>query len=83
MRRTNVYLDEAQTAMLDEVAREQGISRAELVRRLLHQRMSDAPVDRDADLATIEDSFAALAGEHFVSRGPGEREAGSERIRNS
>jgi hypothetical protein len=83
MRRTNVYLDEAQTAVLDEVAHGQGISRAELVRRLLDRGIGGGPVDTEADLAAIEDSFGALAGERIVGRGPDDREAHLDRLRAS
>lgn len=83
MRRTNVYLDEAQTAVLDEIAHEQGISRAELVRRLLHRGIANTPVDQEADLAAIEDSFGVLADESHAGRGPDQREAHLDRMRHS
>ena len=83
MRRTNVYLDEAQTAVLDEVAHEQGISRAELVRRLLDRGIANTPVDREVDLAAIEESFGVLADEYFSGRGPDQREAHLDRLRHS
>jgi len=74
MRRTNIYLDDAQTAALDAAARRAGTSRAEVVRRLL-QRATDAePADLDGDLAAIRESFGVLAGEEpAVLRGPDER----------
>lgn len=83
MRRTNVYLDEAQTAALDELARGQGISRAELVRRLLDRGIANAPVDQAADLAAIEESFGVLADERFSGRRPDQREAHLDRLRRS
>lgn len=78
-----MYLDEAQTAVLDEVAHEQGISRAELVRRLLHRGIENTPVDQAADLAAIEDSFGVLADASFSGRGPDQREAHLDRLRRS
>lgn len=82
MHRTNLYLDEAQTVALDEMARGQGISRAELVRRLLDRSLAAAPVDPETDLAAITDSFGALADEELQQRRPGEREAHLDRIRS-
>lgn len=78
-----MYLDEAQTAVLDEVAHAQGISRAELVRRLLHRGIASTPVDEAADLAAIEDSFGMLADASFSGRGPDQREAHLDRMRSS
>ncbi|CAN5418785.1 ribbon-helix-helix domain-containing protein [soil metagenome] len=81
MRRTNVYLDDAQTVALDEIAHGQGISRAELVRRLLDRGISSSSVDQEADLTAIVDSFGVMA--HDVSdRGPDERAAHLDRLRH-
>lgn len=80
MRRTNIYLDEAQTAVLDAVARAQGISRAELVRRLVDRGVSATPSDLEADLAAIDEAFGVLAGEEPGERGPDARAAHLERI---
>lgn len=82
MRRTNVYLDDAQTVALDEVARGQGISRAELVRRLLDRGLRSTSVDQEADLAAIEDSFGVLVHDGS-GRGPDERTAHLDRLRRS
>lgn len=82
-KRTNLYLDDSQTVVLDEVARGQGVSRAELVRQLLDRSINAAPVNLEADLAAIEDSFGALGEEDFAAREPGEREAHLDRIRQS
>jgi hypothetical protein len=58
MRRTNIYLDDRQTAALEEASRVQGITRAELVRRLLDKGIgSEDSSDLEADLAAIDDSF--------------------------
>ncbi len=80
MRRTNIYLDEAQTAALDAIASAQGISRAELVRRLVDRGVSAAPSDVEADLAAIEESYGVLAGDEPAHRGPDARAAHLERI---
>jgi hypothetical protein len=80
MRRTNIYLDDAQTAALDAVARAQGISRAELVRRLVDRGVSAAPSDLEADLAAIDDSSGVLAEDAPVRRGPDARAAHLDRI---
>ncbi|RZH97134.1 CopG family transcriptional regulator, partial [Staphylococcus condimenti] len=37
MKRTNIYLDEEQTASLDKLAAQEGVSRAELIRLLLNR----------------------------------------------
>jgi hypothetical protein len=75
--RTNIYLEEAQAAALDQAARSQGISRAELVRHLIDRGIRDsAPTDLEADLAAIETSFGVLTGDdglRDVARGPDDR----------
>jgi hypothetical protein len=75
MRRTNIYLDEHQSAALDQVARTQGISRAELIRRLIDRSLSDSEAaDLDADLAAIRDSFGIARDEDiWFGRGADER----------
>lgn len=82
MKRTNLYLDETQTVVLDQLARGQGISRAELVRRLLDRSINSAPVDLEADLAAIKESFGVLDDEDLIERGPGERETHLDQIRS-
>lgn len=82
MRRTNLYLEEAQTVALDEIAGGQGISRAELVRRLLDRGISNTRPDQESDLAAIDDSFGVLDAEEF-SRGPDERAAHLAWLRRS
>ncbi len=69
MKRTNIYLDEGQSAALEQVARTQGISRAELIRRLIDRSIS-ASADLDADLAAIRDSFG-IARDEDISFGRG------------
>ncbi|MGH9066798.1 MAG: CopG family transcriptional regulator [Acidimicrobiales bacterium] len=81
MRRTNLYLDEAQTVAIDEIARAEGISRAELVRRLLDLGIGGRSTDLDADLAAIEGSFGVLDKPETVSRGHDDRAAYLDRMR--
>lgn len=82
MRRTNIYLGEAQSAALDKVAHAQGVSRAELVRQLIDAGLSaSSSADLEADLAAIRGSFGVLQDEDItVSRGPDERARHLERV---
>ena len=75
MKRTNIYLAEAQSAALDQVAHAQGISRAELIRQLIDTGISAAgAADLDADLAAIRESFGVLRDEEIpLGRGPDDR----------
>jgi hypothetical protein len=72
MKRTSIYLDERQSAALDQVARTKGISRAELIRQLVGRSLSESgAADLDADLAAIRDSFGVARDEDFsFGRGP-------------
>lgn len=75
--RTNIYLDEAQAAAVDQAARAQGISRAELVRQLIDKGINtSASSDLEADLAAIDASFGTLDGDDaltVIARGPDDR----------
>jgi metal-responsive CopG/Arc/MetJ family transcriptional regulator len=74
MNRTNIYLDEKQVRSLDAAAREQGISRAALIRRLIDRGLDQSDGDLDSDLAAIEASFDVLIGdETLLGRGSDER----------
>ena len=74
MQRTNIYLDDRQTSSLSRVARAQGISRAELIRRLIDRGLGEADGDLDSDLAAIEASFGVLAvDEGMLVRSPDQR----------
>lgn len=50
MKRTNIYLDEEQTASLDKLAAQEGVSRAELIRLLLNRALTTAGDDLASDL---------------------------------
>ncbi|MEI7716979.1 MAG: CopG family transcriptional regulator [Mycobacterium sp.] len=74
MRRTNIYLDDQQTASLDRLAGQEGISRAELIRRLLDRALAGVDDNLAADLKAIEDSFGVLSDLDMPERFPGDRE---------
>ena len=82
MKRTNIYLDEAQSAALERVARIQGISRAELIRQLIDRSIGvSGAADLDADLAAIRDSFGIDRDEDIpFNRGPDERSQHLDRM---
>lgn len=60
MQRTNIYLDEGQTAALDRRARDEGVTRSELIRRLLDEALAGGAPDQDADLRAIAETAGAL-----------------------
>lgn len=66
MHRTNIYLADDQCSALDRLARSAGISRAELIRRLLTQAIGDDLQDLAGDLAAIDESFGVLADEDIA-----------------
>lgn len=74
MKRTNIYLDEVQTASLDRLAEQQGVSRAEIIRQLLNRALTSADDNLAADLQAIDDSFGAAQEFDSPVRGPGGRE---------
>lgn len=76
MRRTNIYLDEEQTESLDRLAKQEGVSRAELIRRLVDRALAEGDADGtvEADLCAITDSFGALRDLAAPMRGSGDRE---------
>lgn len=75
MRRTNIYLDDEQTELLNRLARSQGVSRAEMIRRLLDGALRNEVDDVTADLAAIDESFGILASVDSPERSSGDREA--------
>jgi hypothetical protein len=74
MKRTNIYLDEEQTNSLDELAEQEGVSRAEIIRRLLDRALTTADNSLAADLAAIDDSFGAIDDVDVPARSLGDRE---------
>jgi metal-responsive CopG/Arc/MetJ family transcriptional regulator len=73
MTRTNIYLEDRQTAMLDRLASQEGVSRAEVIRRLLDRALAGRDDDLAADLAAIDESFGVLEDADMPARGGGER----------
>ncbi|MFV0451621.1 MAG: CopG family transcriptional regulator [Propioniciclava sp.] len=61
MQRTNIFLEERQTRALDRLARSEGVSRAEVIRRLLDRGLAGAADAEAADLAALDLSFGCLA----------------------
>jgi predicted DNA-binding ribbon-helix-helix protein len=74
MKRTNIYLNEEQTAALDQLAEQENISRAELIRQLLDRVLANADESLSSDLHAIEDSFGALNDIDVPVRGHSDRE---------
>jgi len=74
MKRTNIYLDERQTEALDRLAAQEGVSRAEVIRRLLDRVLAGSDDSLAADLQAIEQSFGALRDVDAPARGRGGRE---------
>jgi sulfur transfer protein SufE len=74
MKRTNIYLDEEQTNNLDRLAQQEGVSRAEIIRRLLNRALTTADNSVAADLQAIDDSFGALGDLDVPVRSLGGRE---------
>lgn len=78
MNRTNIYLEPRQTEALDELARVDGVARAEVVRRLIDEGLAERRGRLERDLRAIDESFGALVEESADAphgRGPSERDA--------
>jgi hypothetical protein len=80
MQRTNIYLDERQTAALDRAAKDQGVSRAELIRRLLDQALGLGSADPELDLDAITASAGVLGPADVVRRRAGRDDARSRHL---
>ena len=74
MKRTNIYLDEEQAASLDRLADQEGVSRAEIIRRLLDRALSGDDTSRAEDLAALTESFGSVRDVLPPSRGRTDRE---------
>ena len=66
MKRTNIYLDEEQTESLDRLAEQEGVSRAELIRRLIDGALTGSDASRGEDLAVVVE--AEVAGHGAILR---------------
>jgi hypothetical protein len=73
MQRTNIYLEDRQTVALDRLAAEEGISRAELIRRILDRALQGAD-DVVADRARLDVAFGSVVELEVAGREPGARE---------
>lgn len=73
MRRTNIYLADDQCSALDELARSSGISRAEVIRRLIDEALASDRRDLLGDLAAINESFGIPDEDLVFDRGVDER----------
>lgn len=81
MQRTNIYLDEDQTRRLDELARAQQTSRAEIIRRIIDRSFA-GDGDHDRQREVIDLTFGALVDVEFDAsvREDGDRAEYLERL---
>ncbi|MCL2422999.1 MAG: ribbon-helix-helix domain-containing protein [Micrococcales bacterium] len=75
MHRTNIYLDDRQVVLLDRLARQENVSRAEVVRRLLDRGLHSAEASLEADLNAIDQSYGSLAEIDYPDRTADHRQA--------
>jgi putative heme iron utilization protein len=80
MQRTNIYLEERQTSQLDRLAAHAGVSRAEVIRRLLDRALDGAGGTLADDLAAIDETWGSLRDVAAPSRGLSERDRHLERL---
>jgi len=73
MQRTNIYLEQQQTVELDRRAAAEGVSRAEMIRRLLDRALHGED-DVASDLIAIDAAFGALVDLDVPERGADARE---------
>ena len=83
MQRTNIYLEDRQTVALDRMAGDEGISRAELIRRIIDERLAGGAADVTADLMWIDASFGVEVDLEAPERGPDARTAHLEGLLDS
>lgn len=80
MQRTNIYLTEEQTRALDDIARVEGASRAEVIRRLIDRSLGGNQGDVEADLAAIGSTAGVLSDVDAPERGQDARAAHLDRV---
>lgn len=80
MQRTNIYLDDRQVRAMDELAAEAGVSRAEVVRRLIDEGLSRGRSGGDT-VAAIRESFGVYQDLEAPRREAAERDEDLERLR--
>jgi len=81
MQRTNIYLEDRQTAALDRLARQQGVPRAEVIRRLVDRGLGGLDGDLASDLAAIGESAGVASAFPMPDRADGDRAAYLDRLR--
>jgi hypothetical protein len=74
MHRTNIYLAERQTVALDRLAADEGISRAELIRRILDRALEGNDGDAVVDLARLDVAFGSAVEIELPDRTPDDRQ---------
>lgn len=82
MQRTNIYLEERQTEALDRLAAAEGVSRAEIIRRLIDRALHGTD-ELSADVAAFSASFGILPDADAPSREPGARERHLDAVRGA
>ena len=61
MKRTNIYLEERQTRALNRLATAAGVSRAEMLRRILDRGLAGEADTLVTNLAAVDAAFGCLA----------------------
>jgi metal-responsive CopG/Arc/MetJ family transcriptional regulator len=74
MQRTNIFLEERQTAVLDRIAADGGVSRSVVIRELLDEALFGRGDSTSEDIAAIEASFGVLKDFEPLDRGTTERD---------
>jgi metal-responsive CopG/Arc/MetJ family transcriptional regulator len=80
MHRTNIYLDDEQRRALDRRAAEEGVSRAEVIRRMIDRSLAGHDHDVESDVEAIENSFGVLEGMEGQDRGDDARARHLDRL---
>jgi len=80
MQRTNIYLEDRQTAALDHLAEEEGVSRAELIRRIIDRSLAGRDTDLATDLARLDVAFGTPIDIEVPRRDPDERAHALEKL---
>lgn len=73
MQRTNIYLADRQTVALDRLAADEGVSRAELIRRIIDRALQGGDGDVAVDLARLDVAFGGVVEIELPDRAPDER----------
>ena len=74
MQRTNIYLDQAQVEALDGIAGKDGVSRAQVVRRLIDRGLAGAGQDTDALVNAIFSAGGTCKDVELSGRGSSQRQ---------